>query len=181
MIRPPETFTTARLLARPPRVADAPQAFAVYASDPVATRYLSFPAYQAVTPLEEFFHTRENVWAGSSEGPLPWMLFLRDDPTQLVGSIGVTLNDRAAVFGYAIGRAYWGRGLTAEALTWLVDWALAQPGIFRAWAFCDAENLASARVMEKAGMLREGVLRRWHIAPNISPEPRDCLVYAKVR
>jgi RimJ/RimL family protein N-acetyltransferase len=35
--------------------------------------------------------------------------------------------------------------------------------------------------MEKAGLLREGLLRRWHVCPTISLEPRDCLIYAKVR
>lgn len=181
MIRPPETFTTARLQARPVSPADAAQAFTVYASDPLATRFLTFPPYRSPEPLADFFRRREATWMGSAPGPHPWMLFLRDDPARLVGTIGITLNEHAASFGYVIGRGHWGRALTAEALSWLVAWALGQPGIFRAWAFCDAENLASARVMEKAGMLREGVLRRWHIAPNISPEPRDCLVYAKVR
>jgi len=52
-----------------------------------------------------------------------------------------------------------------EALSCLVNWSMDQPGIFRAWAFCDVENPASARVMEKAGMPREGMLRRWHICP----------------
>jgi hypothetical protein len=35
--------------------------------------------------------------------------------------------------------------------------------------------------MEKAGMTREGVLRRWHISPTLGPEPRDCIVCAKVK
>jgi len=35
--------------------------------------------------------------------------------------------------------------------------------------------------MEKIGMECEGVLRRWMVFPNISPEPRDSLMYAWVR
>ena len=35
--------------------------------------------------------------------------------------------------------------------------------------------------LEKAGMEREGILRRWLVHPNISPDPRDCFVYARVR
>lgn len=179
--RPPETFATVRLLARPVRASDAAQAFTVYASDPVATRFLSFPTYKEVAPLEEFFRTREQVWQSDKIDHLPWALVLRETPDQLIGSIGISLTGSQALFGYVIGRAYWGRGLVAEALTWLVYWSLAQPEIFRAWAFCDAENTASARVMEKAGITREGLLRRWHPAPNIGPEPRDCFIYAKVR
>ena len=53
--------------------------------------------------------------------------------------------------------------------------------IWRIGAGCDVENLGSACVMERAGLAREGVLRRWIIHPNISSEPRDWLSYAKVR
>ena len=68
-----------------------------------------------------------------------------------------------------------------EALRAVADWALAQPGIWRIGDVCDVDNRASARVMEKAGMSCEGRLRRWGIHPCISPEPRDCLSYARVR
>jgi RimJ/RimL family protein N-acetyltransferase len=37
------------------------------------------------------------------------------------------------------------------------------------------------RVMEKAGMEYEGILKRWLVNPNISKIPRDCHVYAKVK
>ena len=47
-----------------------------------------------------------------------------------------------------------------EVVRAVTDWALAQPEVHRVWAVCDVENLASARVMEKAGMAREGKLRR---------------------
>ena len=35
------------------------------------------------------------------------------------------------------------------------------------WAVCAVENHASARVMEKAGMKREGTLRHWMVFPNL--------------
>jgi [ribosomal protein S5]-alanine N-acetyltransferase len=68
-----------------------------------------------------------------------------------------------------------------EALTEVVSWALQQPSIFRIGAVCDVENIASARVMEKAGLLREGLLRRWLVHPNVGDDPRDCWSYARVR
>ena len=99
-----------------------------------------------------------------------------------LGSIGVTLEPGGrAMFGYVLAKKMWRHGFAAEALKHLVDWSLAQPGIFRAWAFCDVENPASVRVMEKAGMVREGLLHRWHIAPTLGPEPRDCVVCARVK
>ena len=68
-----------------------------------------------------------------------------------------------------------------EVLTHVVEWALRQPGIWRIGDVCDVENTASARVMEKAGLQREGVLRRWSVHPNLGEAPRDCIGYAKVR
>jgi [ribosomal protein S5]-alanine N-acetyltransferase len=53
--------------------------------------------------------------------------------------------------------------------------------VFRIGAVCDVENIGSARVLEKSGFVREGLLRRWLLHPNISDEPRDCFSYACVR
>jgi RimJ/RimL family protein N-acetyltransferase len=181
MLRPPETFTTERLMARVPRVEDAGAAFAAYASDPEVTRYLSWRYYTEVEPLRKFLHSVMDTWeTGEGGGHYGWMLCLRGTDT-LIGSIGVGFDAHGAVIGYVLGRAYWGRGLMTEVVRFVAAWALAQPPLSRVWAFCDAENLASARVMEKAGLVREGLLRRWQVCPTIGPEPRDCLIYAKVR
>ena len=69
----------------------------------------------------------------------------------------------------------------AEALTAVADWVLRQPDIWRIDGVCDVENLASARVMAKAGFLCEGVLKRWALHPLASNEPCDCFSFAKVK
>jgi RimJ/RimL family protein N-acetyltransferase len=180
----PEHFETARLYARPPRVEDAEAAFAAYAADPEVTRYVAWKPHRELSTVRAYFGACAHHWRTTSglEGNYPWLLFLRDT-NALVGSISVELEipTHSAMFGYVLARPHWGHGLTTEALRYLVDWALAQPKIFRTWAVCDVDNPASARVMEKAGMTREGILRRWHMAPTISSEPRDCFCYAKVR
>ena len=84
-------------------------------------------------------------------------------------------------YGYVLRASAWGKGCASEVMSWLVDHALAHPGIHRAEAFCDVENSASARVMEKAGMVREGILRRFFRHPNISDAPRDRFIYSKVQ
>lgn len=180
MPRPPNRFGTARLVGRMPRADDAGAVFAAYANDPDVTRYLSWRAYERVEPLATYLRECVARWE-KGEGDLAWLLCLKgtDHP---IGSIGVTLEGGGkAVFGYVLGKKYWGHGFAAEALTFLVDWAMSQPLIWRAWAFCDIENPASVRVMEKAGMAREGILRRWQVCPTLGPEPRDCFVCAKVR
>jgi ribosomal-protein-alanine N-acetyltransferase len=49
------------------------------------------------------------------------------------------------------------------------------------WATCDVDNVASARLLERVGMEREGVLRQWLVHPNLSEAPRDCLCYSIVK
>jgi [ribosomal protein S5]-alanine N-acetyltransferase len=68
-----------------------------------------------------------------------------------------------------------------EALRAVLDYAFRNPGMYRVWAVCDAGNVASARVLEKAGMSFEGIIRRYQVRPQISPEPRDARSYARVR
>jgi RimJ/RimL family protein N-acetyltransferase len=82
---------------------------------------------------------------------------------------------------FVLARPYWGRGYITEAARTLIEWAFYQPEIYRVEAYCDVENRASIRVLEKIGMQREGVLRRSGYAPNLSEEPRDSFCYAKVR
>lgn len=65
-----------------------------------------------------------------------------------------------------------------EAISSVIAIGLSQPALYRMEATCDIDNKASARALEKAGLAREGVLRRYMIHPNISPEPRDSLLYA---
>jgi RimJ/RimL family protein N-acetyltransferase len=180
MLCPPATFGTARLAGRIPHPDDAPAVFAAYASDRAVTRFLSWRAYDRVEPLAQYLREAASRWE-KGDGNFSWLLCRRGTHVP-IGSIGVTFDGAGkALFGYVIARPLWGHGFATEALTFLADWALAQPAIWRAWAFCDVENPASARVMEKAGMAREGILRRWHSCPELGPEPRDCIACAKVR
>lgn len=180
-IRPPEPFETARLVGRRPREDDAAAVFETWAGDPEATRYLAWKPYKTVEPLAAFLRGRSEAWAkNENDGHYAYLLCLcsTDRP---IGSIGVFVDPPKAMFGYVLGREYWGKGYAAEALRFLVDWTLTEPGLRRAWAYCAAENVSSTRVMEKAGLVREGVLRKWQVFPNLGPEPRDCVFYARVK
>ena len=95
--------------------------------------------------------------------------------------VEIRIDGFKADVGYVIARRCWGKGLATEALLPVVEWARGQQSIYRVWALCDAENVASARVLEKAGMKREGLLRRNILHPNVSDEPRDCYCYAVVK
>jgi len=174
---PPETFETARLRLRRPALADAPDVFE-YASDPEVTRYLGFTTHRALNTVEEFL--RGLLLAMEQGGRYGWAL-TQSDSDRLIGMIEIRIQPPRAELGYVLGKAFWGRGYMAEAVRPIVEWSLGQGPIHRVWAFCDADNRGSARVLEKAGMTREGTLRKWAMSPNLSDAPRDCHCYSIVR
>ena len=178
MFSAPEQIQTERLTLRKPRGGDGKLVFERYASDPEVRRFLLFPPPKGPEDSEAFIIRCLKVWRDGSA--FPYAIERREDGAFL-GMVEIRMDGFRADIGYVIAREAWGQGYASEAAKALVDWALAQEQIYRVWAFCDVENKASARVMEKAGMQFEGVMKRFAIHPNISPEPRDVLLYAKVK
>ncbi len=175
----PRELTTARLLLRKPAIEDAQPLFDAYVSDPEIPRYMTWVAHREVGETEAFLRFCLSNWEEGSS--FEYVIERLQDPGNPVGMIGMHPGPGRVGFGYVLAREHWNRGYMTEALKALVDWSLSQDGIHRAQAFCDLENPASARIMEKAGMTREGILRRYSLHPNLSDAPRDCFMYAKVR
>ena len=155
---------------------DASAIFEGYAQDPLVSRHLVWRPHSSLSDTQAYI--ARCLEAGSSR---TYAVVERGEG-QLIGGFDVRREASHRVgFGYVLARLWWGRGLTTEALREVVAWSLRQESVWRVSAVCDVENFASARVMEKAGLEREGVLRRWVVHPNLGPEPRDCFSYARVR
>jgi RimJ/RimL family protein N-acetyltransferase len=178
VVEPSANWDTERLELRSATRADAPLAFASYAADPDVPRYMTWRPHKSLAETEEFFRRCEEVWR--TRTAFPWSLRLKTDGSY-AGMLEARIKGHAVDIGYVLARHLWRRGLMSEAVAALVQWALAQPEIFRVWAVCDVDNVASARLLESVGMQREGTLRRWIFHPNISDSPRDCLCYAVVK
>ena len=177
-MKPPPTFETERLRLRPPVLEDADAVFVTYARDPEVTRYLSFRPHRVVEDSRAFLRRCATEWSG--DGPYTWIITRRANDRPL-GVISFRPQGHRVELGYALGREHWGLGVMTEAVRALIEWALGQTDVHRVWAVCDVDNAASARVLEKAGMQREGRLRAWSIHPNLSALPRDSWCYARVK
>ena len=157
---------------------DAAVIFDKYAQDPDVSRYLTWRPNRSVGETREFLQASLVAWR---EGQSYHWTIVRKEDQELMGMINARVENHKWQIGYVLARAYWGKGYMTEAVQKLVAWALEQPEISRIWSVCDIENRASARVMEKAGMTREGTLPRWSVHPNLSPEPRDSYCYSVPR
>ncbi|MBU0510196.1 MAG: GNAT family N-acetyltransferase, partial [Chloroflexi bacterium] len=167
-MNPPERIETERLVLRKPRMEDAPVIFETYAQDPEVTRYLVWKPHKNLQETEQFLLACGELWRTGKD--FAYAITLKDMET-LIGMFGLHPMNLKLEVGYALARPYWGKGYMTEALRAVIDWAFAQPEIYRVQAICDVENIGSARVMEKADMAREGLLRRYVLHPNISAEP----------
>ncbi len=172
---PPERIETLRLVLRRAVPEDAPAIFERYAHDPEVTRYLTWRPNESVEQTQDFLRSGADVWERGEA--FRWAIVPKDEPRP-IGMIDLRPRDHRAEIGYVLARAFWRRGYMTEAAQELVNWALSQSRIYRVWAVCDVENTNSAKLLERIGMRREGVLRRWTVHPNISSEPRDCYSYA---
>ena len=80
-----------------------------------------------------------------------------------VGGVGFVLGadvERvSAEVGYWLGESVWGRGIATAALKGSIRYAMAEYGLRRVFAVPFSENAASIRVLEKAGFVREGLMR----------------------
>lgn len=98
------------------------------------------------------------------------------------GSIGVSrqqnIHRRTAEMGYYVAEAYWGRGIATIAVRAACDWVFKNTDILRIYAEPFAGNVASCRVLEKAGFSLEGVLRKNAVK---NGEVLDMKLYAHIK
>jgi len=163
---------------RPPTLDDARDLFERYTRDPEVARYLTWRPHTSLRNTQVFL--RRLLQAHRRGTSRPWVITTRDDDHPF-GMIELRPGGHRAEIGYVLARPWWGRGYMTEAASAVAEWGLARPTIYRVWAVTDVDNAASGRVLEKIGMLREGLLRAWLVHPNLSPQPRDCWCYARVR
>ncbi|HXC49506.1 MAG TPA: GNAT family N-acetyltransferase [Candidatus Limnocylindrales bacterium] len=173
----PKILQTPRLVLRPPRDEDAQSIFDNYASDHDVTRFVSWPRHETVEDSRRFIELSHSEWARWPAGPL--LIESRVDK-RLIGATGLAFEKpyRAST-GYVLSQGAWGAGFATEAVRAVARLAQAS-GVLRLYAVCHAHHFAAVRVLERSGFLREGVMRRYRIFPNLhDPTPQDVGLYAR--
>jgi RimJ/RimL family protein N-acetyltransferase len=90
---------------------------------------------------------------------------------------GTDVERYSAEIGYWLGEQYWGRGVVTEALVLVTAHLFTHANLLRLFALPFADNAASIRVLEKAGFVREAILRSGSVKYGT---PRDQALYAKI-
>jgi len=132
-------------------------------------------------PMEKARALVESVVARGEPTNDEWwmaMVCLGDGP--VVGDLVVhlTWEGRTAEVGYSLDREHWGRGYATEALAAFVDYLFDGLAVTRVFAMLDPANRASARLLERTGLLYEGCTRLSYWKDD---EPSDDLIYGMTR
>jgi ribosomal-protein-alanine N-acetyltransferase len=152
-------ITTERLVLRPFQTDDVEDALA-YRDDIEFARFLPhIPQPFTRRDAEVFVST--NMTEPWDRSPTFAVVFEQ----RLIGTVNfeVDMTTRTATMGYAIGRAWWGRGLAVEAARAAMAWAIAAFDLVRVCASTELPHVRSQRVLEKLGMRRESVRVADHI------------------
>lgn len=175
----PDSLQTKRLRLRQPFGEDAACIFDAYGQDSEVSRYMVWRPLKQLSEAEQFIGQAIADWDAGHR--YAYILELSGTDCGPIGMLDARIAAHTIDFGYVLARPYWGKGYMPEALQVISDAALSSPSIYRLQGTCDVDNRASARILEKCGYVLEGRLERYVVHPNISAEPRPCLMYARCK
>jgi [ribosomal protein S5]-alanine N-acetyltransferase len=111
-----------------------------------------------------YTRTDAEAWVQLAAARSPVTSFAIDLHGEAVGGVSLMLHDdieRLSVeIGYWLGEELWGRGIMTAAVRAATDYAFSAFELTRVFAVPFLRNPASVRVLENAGYIREGVMRR---------------------
>ena len=154
------TLETERLILRQFTESDAPDMYRNWASSEEVARFLTWephPSAEATAAL-----LREWVQDYDKPETYNWVLVLKEThmPVGNISVVNLNENSACAELGWCLGTAWWGQGYMPEAGNAVLRFLFETVGISRVCAHHDGDNPKSGRVMQKLGMIKEGVLRR---------------------
>ncbi len=155
-----QKLETDRLILRRFVEEDAAAMYGNWASDSEVTKYLTWPAHSSKEVSEKII--KEWVNSYSANNYYQWAIVLKENGDEPIGSIAVINRNETvgmAHIGYCIGKPWWHRGITSEALKAVMDFLFDEVDVNRIETRHDPRNPYSGAVMKKCGMQYEGTLR----------------------
>lgn len=133
-----------------------------YAKDPKTSKFLSFKPYSTLQEAKERIKTMRAKYNVNS--PIkPYAILLKSE-NKVIGSIDIddySPNAEGIIeIGYIQNSNYWGNGYITEALIGMFQYIKKRNIAKRIVCKHDVENFKSGKVMKRAGMTFEGILRK---------------------
>ena len=173
-----KTLETDRLILRKFTMDDVNDVFKNYGSDPNVTKYLSWKTHESI---EDAKVSVEYFMSSYKDNGYHWAVVLKDI-NEVIGDIKVhTIDKRNNIceIGYQYGSKFWGNGYATEALKIVIEFLFNECEFHLIEARHRSSNPASGKVMEKAGMTKDVVLknRRYN---KYTDSYEDLVIYSNI-
>ncbi|MCX3264766.1 GNAT family N-acetyltransferase [Pedobacter agri] len=149
------TLETERLILREHALADADALFAMRTNETVM-KYIDRERPRDLLEIKTFISTFNEGFENGDN--LAWVIALKENPNQMIGSIGYWRTDYAnhrAEIGYMLHPDYWRKGIISEALKRTIDFGFEDMNLHTIKANINVENDASRQMLIKHGFIRE--------------------------
>ncbi|KPL58486.1 GNAT family N-acetyltransferase [Rossellomorea vietnamensis] len=170
---------TDRLNLRRMCMDDTQRAFDQWLSDERISDHRVSPAHKTIAETHK--RMEKTVDGYVSKEFCHWGIELKDG-SGLIGEIDLYDFDSSTgncEVSYSIAFDWWNKGYGTEALKAVVEFAFTNMNVHKLSAAHNTDNPASGRIMEKAGMKQEGLIR--HMIRNAKDQYKDCAVYGLLR
>jgi len=128
-----------------------------YASDPLVTRYTLWGP-NTIEDTESFLGRMLEMQLELPRTGYE-LAIVSKACNRLIGGCGIYLDGTNGEIGYTLHKEYWQQGFATEAAQAMLSLGFNTYGLHRIHATCRPGNIGSAKVLEKIGMTREGLLR----------------------
>ncbi|MFD1451202.1 GNAT family N-acetyltransferase [Oceanobacillus sojae] len=149
---------TERLLLRQMKKEDLQDVYD-YASDPELTPFLTWESHETLADTEAFM---EFLFAQYKKGTGGAWAIVWKGKHRVIGTMDLNWNPKhySAEIAYVLSREYWRKGIGTEAAKAVLRFGFEELKLERIYARCHLDNIASYKLMEKSGMIYEGILRK---------------------
>lgn len=167
---------TENLILRKFKFSDADAVYKNWASDSDVTKFLTWGPMGNVDVSKNVVKS----WVGEyeKENFYQWAIVLKSNGEEPIGTIStVRQNEEIGMvhIGYCIGKKWWNKGITSEALNAIIKYFINEVEVNRIESRHDPLNPSSGKVMIKCGMKYEGTMRKADIN---NQGICDCAMYA---
>jgi precorrin-6A synthase len=141
--------------------------------DPEMQRWTIVPSPYGEEDARNWIRATDERWAAGEEAGF---VIARAETGDYLGGIGVRSGPwPVGDVGYGIRREARGEGLVPRALRLITRWAFDDLGLVRVELITDVDNRPSQRAAEKAGFVREGILRQ---RLEVKGRRSDCVMFS---
>jgi len=147
-----------------------------YTSDAKITKYLEWSHHTEISQTRSFIIRALEAYENEKHAFL-WAIELVSE-AKMIGVMRIfdySPQNKRAEISYILNPAFQGKGYIGEAIDIFLNYCFNDMSIQRIQAKCDIDNGSSEKVMQKAGMHREGIMKKYFFMDN---EFKDALLYA---